>query len=187
MKNLYALAGILAILFLGMSSIQDNTQADMRVVVINFPDSAIHARVLIAKSYIKPDHDKIYYWYTSDCINANQGGFSGYLLHGDYSVYDNEQRLIAKGTFAEGLKTGIWKRWYPNGNMSEINTWKNGSLNGTARYYDQNGKQIRETKFKNGVQVTKRFIKIKKHEKSDNFKTDSIQVPADTTIMNQAN
>lgn len=182
MRKLFLLTGTLALIFTGLVSMQDKSLAETRMIVITYPDSTIHTRILIAKSSIQPDPDKIYYWYTPDCINKNQGGFSGYLLHGEYSVFDAQQKLLAKGAFSEGLKTGLWRKWYDNGNIAEIATWKKGLLNGPTQRYDQMGKLLCELNFKQGVEHVKHFQWFKKGQKSDGHKKDALDIILNDTI-----
>ena len=55
-------------------------------------------------------------------------------MHGDYFVYDVENRLQTKGFFDHGLKTGDWMYWYPNGSLKQMITWKEGKRD-KARFW----------------------------------------------------
>lgn len=154
---------------LGQSTIQKEAQSETRFITINRPDSTIQARILITKALFKPNPQKFYYWYANECIHTNQGGFSGYLLHGNYCVFDKNNQLVVKGTFTNGLKTGTWVRWYSNGRRSETSPWRNGLLHGITKIYNEDGTIEKEIRYKNGIPAEKHnFLKFKSinHDKN---------------------
>jgi hypothetical protein len=126
-----------------------------RTVVITNADSVV--RISIPTFSLKPDpeNNKIYYWYMPDCIRSNLGGYSGYLLHGEYCVFDKNSSLIEKGAFENGLKTGVWNRWYPQGNLLKKETWKNGFIDGLSFSYNTDGSVLKKVKYRRGVLIGK--------------------------------
>jgi hypothetical protein len=160
MRLICMIISLFILLPLKLSMAQKSIGTDTRLIVINHPDSTVHARILIARPDIKIDNSKLYFWYAPDCIYANRGGFSGYLLHGDYSVYNKNNRMIAQGAFFRGLKTGIWKRWYANGNLAELIVWEYGLLHGSSYFYNPDGSVIRSDKYKSGKLIQKQSTPV---------------------------
>lgn len=52
--------------------------------------------------------------------------------------------LKEKGSFNQGLKTGVWKRWFEDGKLESIQDWKDGEKEGMLTVYNEEGKIIRE-------------------------------------------
>lgn len=98
-----------------------------------------------------------YYWYAANSIHQTQGGYSGTLLNGLYTEYFANKSLKEQGSFVKGLKHGIWKAW------------------------DEDGKLISETNWKNGVQVPLRKVPIWQRlnflVKRDTLVTDTSKKP----------
>ena len=119
---------------------KDVTPSMIREIVLSNSDSTVTFYILI-KNNSKHDlkNNVNYYWYVPETINKNKGGFAGNLLHGEYIVADNKNRLVTNGSFSEGLKNGIWKTWWDNGELRSSVEWKDGMEDGTANYYDKNG------------------------------------------------
>jgi antitoxin component YwqK of YwqJK toxin-antitoxin module len=142
---------IVALLHFSMNSYaQIKEGPDTRTIVLNFADSVIHAGILTDKTEYESLNNRLYYWYYPECINTNVGGYSGYLLHDDYSVYNKDKQLIEQGFFNKGLKNGIWKRWYPTGGLSSVVSWKDGLLDGILIYYGDDGSVYLTGEYKNG-------------------------------------
>lgn len=117
---------------------QFNVNSDIhRKIVVTQGDSLIETTVLRIKSANNKTNPNLdYYWYENNQIHINQGGFSGWLLDGDYHLYALETRqLIGKGGFKSGLKTGEWKSWDKKGRLMEQVTWKEGVIHGLRMHY----------------------------------------------------
>ena len=151
-----------------------------RTVMINYPDSVIKAKILNTQKDFKIDDELIYYWYNDNKIGNNRGGFIGKPLHGIYTVCTNNGVLIKQGEFENGLKIGKWKTWYLSGELRSIEIYKNGLKNDIHYYYSEEGKTLKEIKFKNGEVVELEegsFLNsiFKKKDKTDKSKNDSIE------------
>lgn len=146
---------ILSIIIFSVGSVEvisaqsDYSVPKTRELFLNFPDSMLKLNILAKPFQAKRLHNEIYYWYSSEMIFCNRGSFSGSLLHGRYCVYDKKKRLIQEGHFHYGLKEGIWKSWYENGELKSSVTWKKGSKYGEAVYYDKYGKMQQRANYKN--------------------------------------
>jgi MORN repeat protein len=68
----------------------------------------------------------LYYWYYADAIHTSQGGYSGKLLNGSYMEYYPDKNLKEQGYFKKGLKDGDWKSWDDSGKIISETNWKNG-------------------------------------------------------------
>ena len=52
--------------------------------------------------------------------------------------------------YKNGVKDGISKGWYPNGNLKHTQTWKDGVQHGEDIWYHENGQMRDEGEFKDG-------------------------------------
>lgn len=54
---------------------------------------------------------------------------------GEWEFYDLDGRICSKGEFdEEGLETGTWKTWYPNGNLESVSEYYEGELIWISRW-----------------------------------------------------
>ena len=49
-------------------------------------------------------------------------------------------KKIAEGEYQDNRKTGLWKEWYPSGQLKQEITYVNNRPNGFAKFYYENGK-----------------------------------------------
>ncbi|MEN8907477.1 MAG: hypothetical protein ABF289_16095 [Clostridiales bacterium] len=129
----------------------DFNPSETKEVTINYGDSMAIVEVFTLPQKIKVEDNKKYYWYYLNELHSNLGGYQGKLLHGAFILLDKNNNMITKGFIKQGLKDGEWKRWYPNGNLSEIRYYDEGIKKGTHVFFDVNGTQIRQEKYKNGT------------------------------------
>ena len=99
---------------------------NMNKVRITLPD-----KIIVAALDPTPANPKIkpvlsYYWYSAGDVHKTQGGFSGKLLSGQYTVYYLNNNLKEQGIFKGGLKDGIWKEWGEDGLLLKTTTWRKG-------------------------------------------------------------
>lgn len=92
-----------------------------------------------------------YYWFKGGAIHNSESGIAGELLQETFVKFYLNNQLAEKGSFVNGLKTGVWKTWYPNGKIQSIENWKNGLKKGSSKNYDQNGTLLEEGTFKRNV------------------------------------
>jgi hypothetical protein len=137
-------------LFPGIMAQETMKIPDTRTVHIQRGDTLEVASILLRKDKnFVPKRNITYHWFAFNAIHKNQGAFSGYLLHDYYKVFDSENRLIEKGLFSYGIKTGKWLKWNGAGQVECESNWKNGYLDGITNYY-KNGKLIRSEQYKKG-------------------------------------
>lgn len=184
MRFLKVIPVIYIVLLSDLSFAQYNNSPGTHLIVMNFSDSVIHANILIVNPQIKMDNSKTYFWYSPDQIYTNQGGYSGYLLHGQYKVYDKKNHLLVQGSFNKGLKTEVWKYWSSNGSLKEVIQWKEGLLNGNHELYNLEGSVVLSLKYRKG-----KLVDTPK-EKKDVVNTSEsnmeiINSPVDSTITNK--
>jgi hypothetical protein len=92
-----------------------------------------------------------YYWFHQGEVMSTVGNYSGKLLHGTFEKFDRDGRLLEKGTFYNGLKTGLWTTWSVNGNLSTQKYWSKGwRTNEFMEYYD-NGSLKRKGAYKHDL------------------------------------
>ena len=100
---------------------------------------------------IKLRENEEYYWYKLHKIHTNFYDNSGKTLHGSYQKKKVKTlELLEKGTFYYGLKDGLWKEWYLNGNLNKIENWKIGILHGKFKTFNEKGEKLINGRYKKG-------------------------------------
>jgi hypothetical protein len=133
------------ILLAGLSShigwTQKIQEITHREINVHFNDSSVKANVLLAdkKQHLRNSTD--YYWYYNNSIKYNQGDYKGRLLDGGYQVTLKDGKLITKGRFSKGSKSGEWKKWDAQGKLIDVTNWSKGDKDGKYQKY-ANGKLI---------------------------------------------
>jgi Uncharacterized protein conserved in bacteria len=130
---------------------------NIRNIIVSIGDSLMKFNIKTKEPKIKIKAIYDYYWYYGGAINHNIGGFSGKLLDGKYEVFDNQQRLRSNGYYTNGLKQGIWNRWYGNGNLELSMKYKNGKLFGEMKTYGITGILLSVQNYKNDMLDGKSF------------------------------
>lgn len=153
MKTKFAIYLTLVLVFLQLSVFAQNMGIkEIDNVYLNTPDSVLHFQVSRVKIKDgKLDADKRYYWYKAGLLSSNKGSYAGFLLDGKYCMYDSNRRLREEGYFLKGLKMGVWKRWYANGEYESITIWKNGFKRGRCLFYSSIGVLQKSINYKNDV------------------------------------
>ncbi len=126
-------------LLVGCSQINSNNYPTYRDITIKTDSSYIYTQTLVKVVKIETVNNLRYYWYSNEKISSNTGGFAGSLLNGTYKVMSSDNRLIEQGLFVNGLKDGVWKYWYGNGNLKRIEVWKKGIQKPSPVEYDIEG------------------------------------------------
>jgi hypothetical protein len=127
-------------------------------VRINEPDQSIVFEINLSSNDVSTDLDKHYYWYSGNTVHTTQGGFSGKLLHGQYTAYFLNKNLKEQGRFKNGLKDGPWKEWNENGSLKSEHPWSKGVESGKFYTYDTTGRLSQSGYFKNGLMNGKSVI-----------------------------
>jgi len=147
---------------------------------IHISDSAriIRAQVNPVSGTVFTRPGLLYYWFGSNIIHEQQGGFSGKLLNGSYEESDRYHHLIMQGGFKGGLKDGVWKTWNEGGKLGSMITWNEGVKTGKFAYYDAYGKETQSGRYDHDLLDGK----ITYHTGTDSVKTilykDGKMVPA---------
>lgn len=113
-------------------------------------DTVIHYHASTKEYRVKRD-TLYYHWAKSGKIQVTQGGYHGRLLEGDYSMVVNS-KLVTAGSFKNGLKHGIWKKW-SNNKLTEKYTWKRGVLCGKYAIFDEKGSIAETGRYRKGKKV----------------------------------
>lgn len=77
-----------------------------------------------------------------DGQNEKQGWWKVYNHTGKYKGYAKDQ-LVEEGEYLNNKKTGVWTKYYPNGNKKHELTFANNVANGYAKIYYRSG-QVQE-------------------------------------------
>jgi pimeloyl-ACP methyl ester carboxylesterase len=78
---------------------------------------------------------------------------------GDYREWYENGNLRYVGHFRHGLENGWCSEFSQNGHVEAEAVWKDGKLNGTARFWPEEGKPPLVLEFKNGVNQIPRKVK----------------------------
>jgi hypothetical protein len=120
----------------------------MAVFLLSFSDPYTIKRISDAnfryefytiEKIIKPNPNKIYYWFKGGAIHNAQAGVGGSLLNDSFVKMHLSNQLAEQGQFNKGLKIGLWKTWYINGKLQTIENWDKGFRTGNYIRYDENG------------------------------------------------
>ncbi|MBI5542196.1 MAG: hypothetical protein HY951_19220 [Bacteroidia bacterium] len=140
---------LLAINFVGFT--QNPAKLKRTEIIVNNQDSTVKAIIRLKNVKFKPKDIFVYYWYNSDKIDKNAGGYYGKLLDGKYCVFDRDKNLITQGYFKKGLKNGEWKKWNAKGGLRLIENMKNGLRNGKVISINETGKIITTINYRKGM------------------------------------
>ncbi len=77
-----------------------------------------------------------------DASNQKQGWWRILNNDGKYKGYESNQ-LVEEGEYVNNKKTGVWTKYYPNGNKKHELTFANNIANGYAKIYYRSG-QLQE-------------------------------------------
>lgn len=77
-----------------------------------------------------------------DASNQKQGPWKVYNTDGKYKGYEIGQ-LVEEGEYLNNRKTGVWTKYFPNGNKKHELTFANNIANGYAKIYYRSG-QLQE-------------------------------------------
>ena len=77
-----------------------------------------------------------------DASNEKQGWWKIYNTDGKYKGYGTSD-LVEEGEYLDNKKTGVWTKYYPNGNKKHELTFANNIANGYAKIYYRSG-QLQE-------------------------------------------
>lgn len=111
----------------------------------------IQIQIIPVEHLPEAENTLFYYWYASNHIHVQQGGYSGRLLNGTYVEYDKQRNVREQGAFSKGLKNGIWKKWNTNGSLLMMEAWNKGLRSGPFTEFDANGKAVRSGYYKKGM------------------------------------
>lgn len=112
---------------------------------------------------VKPDADKMYYWFKGGLIHNAQGGTAGVLLDGKYIKMFHSNQLAEQGEFKNGIKVGLWTTWHPNGIKESTLNWKKGLRKGTYHRYNPQGELAEKGSYKKDKKEG-RWIDYEKNE-----------------------
>ena len=87
---------------------------------------------------------------TGDTISF--GYYKDGLKHGLWKKYYSEGVIKEERVFKNGKKVGLYKGFYNDGSKNFIYTFKKGEYNGTNRLWAKNGQMIEEFNYQNGQQ-----------------------------------
>ena len=114
-----------------------------RITAINLGDGRILHREISGDKPLDGEH-RIIDGYHSAYILAR---FKDGLYNGDYEEYIYN-KLKAKGSYKEGWKDGIFRKYDDEGRVTEEKSYKSGKLDGAHRTFYTNGKLEMERFYK---------------------------------------
>ncbi len=97
--------------------------------------------------------------YTGLIYNTNNlgdtisiGGYKNGLKNGVWKKFYSNGKLKEKRSFKNGLKVGLYEGFYNNGAKNFVFNFKNGEYNGTNRLWAKNGQIIEEFNYVDGLE-----------------------------------
>jgi antitoxin component YwqK of YwqJK toxin-antitoxin module len=69
--------------------------------------------------------------------------------------YHQNKNLAFEQPLIDGKENGTYKEFYENGKIRRVINFKNGLPNGNAIYWDENGIEVSNTIFKDGIELNK--------------------------------
>ncbi len=132
--------------------------AALNRVTLNHDDTIYQFYAVKPQIKIKYHQEKNYYWYVKDTILITQSGLDGRILNGTFKIFYPDKNIMEEGQFKYGLKTGLWKSWYPNGVLRLTVNWLSGTINGDFEEFDPSGRKIRSGSYKNNFFTGHVFI-----------------------------
>ena len=131
-------------------------QSNMPVVDGQLKKSVSHGdtlhlfQVLNTQKTFKTRDNKVYYGFRFGEIQQTQGAITGYPLSGDYEMLHFKKPLV-KGSFKDGLKSGLWYEWDGAGVLRSVKSYRNGLYDGLSKTFDEEGKLITFQQYKNDL------------------------------------
>ncbi len=156
------------------SSMSIFIEKDIQKKIVRNDEFDIECYVLVNEE-TSFDYDKVYYWFKAGEIHNSQSGVGGELLHDRYIKYYRSKQLAEKGLFYYGLKDGVWKTWYENGQLKKMINWSKGKKKGVLVSYDSIGNELEKGKYKNDLKTGK-WINNKKGD-TIVYKKGEISIP----------
>jgi hypothetical protein len=133
--KLLSFTGYLSIAFLLLSFSDPYT-------IKRISDNDFRYEFYTTKKQVKAQNGRQYYWFKGGAIHHAQSGIAGELLHDKFVKMYHSNQLAEQGEFYNGLKTGLWKTWYPDGTLESEQYWSKGQRDGKWRSYDAAGKLV---------------------------------------------
>jgi hypothetical protein len=122
----------------------------------------------------------VYASFHNQALIHTRGAYGGKLLHGPYTeVYESTQRLKMKGDYYYGLKDGIWKEWYPQGELKRSVPWNKGIKNGTFTEYTPDGRKTRSGTYKNNELNGRLYVYEADTSYTRNYRKGQLVVPGE--------
>lgn len=78
------------------------------------------------------------------------------VLHGEYMRMKNT-RVLEKGVYVEGKIDGLYTKYYSNRSKPTVqqeNNYKMGELDGTSKWYNEEGQLTMQYEYKNGEKIS---------------------------------
>jgi antitoxin component YwqK of YwqJK toxin-antitoxin module len=89
--------------------------------------------------------------FRADGTLSAKRGFSDGLRDGDWITYDETgKKPLAEEHYVKGKEDGVWKYWYPNGQMKQQISLNQGKRHGNTTEWDEKGEKRFEANFVDG-------------------------------------
>ena len=78
--------------------------------------------------------------------------FSKEPYTGEMVDWSEEGQLVERGFYENGLKIGLWEKYYGNGNIQEKSNYLNGKLEGFHQWFHEDGSLSIRSNYEDGIQ-----------------------------------
>lgn len=106
--------------------------------------------VLVRDVKIQSKDARNYHWLRGNRIIISESGYSGRLLHGNYTSFHDNGQLHEQGRIKRGLKVGEWRKWNEAGDLIAVSNWSKGLLHGIQSTIDPVLKIKKNKHYRNG-------------------------------------
>lgn len=104
------------------------------------------------RSYKKDQLEGFWINYDSSGIAYEWLPYKNDVLNGSYRMLYTDS-VYLDGQLREGVRTGTWRAFYPNGKPYSVSNWKEGKMNGIFKCWDETGELFIKVNTKDGEVV----------------------------------
>lgn len=84
--------------------------------------------------------DSIWITYAFDGTKLEEAPYVAGKLHGNFTMFYPNGKVMERGSYADGQKNGVWTRFLEGGTKERTATYANGLLEGSWMEYDSDGR-----------------------------------------------
>ncbi len=130
----------------------------------SFDDSGA---VVVSGNYKEDYENGEWFYIVGD--HSEKGKFIDGQKTGEWRSYYNEKQITFKGSFQNGLPVGEHLYWYPSGGLRKFGKFLSGRKVDTWMYYSEGGKLIKISEFEDGLERSINGYSIQPEHDPDDY------------------